>query len=133
MQWSCGAFMCGHCKPHELPQHHSNLTACRACVQSHCSSLCNAAVAVSSIVVSADGTWCGCLVQVRDKQDSLRACMEDLANLTDHYNNVRAAKELAQKELAKIKRQVEEARHDWTRKIRERRAEVQGQSHIMFW
>jgi ElaB/YqjD/DUF883 family membrane-anchored ribosome-binding protein len=68
------------------------------------------------------------LVQVRDKQDSLRACMEDLANLTDHYNNVRAAKELAQKELAKIKRQVEEARHDWTRKIRERRAEVRGQT-----
>lgn len=61
---------------------------------------------------------------MRDKQDSLRACMEDLANLTDHYNSVRTAKEMAQKELAKIKRQVEEAQHDWTRKIQERRAEV---------
>ena len=70
-----------------------------------------------------DGVLCEWL-QVRDKQDSLRACMEDLASLTDHYNSVRAAKELAQKELAKTKRQVEEARHDWTRKIRERRAEV---------
>jgi chromosome segregation ATPase len=69
---------------------------------------------------------CACAAQVRDKQDSLRACMEDLANLTDHYNSVRAAKEMAQKELAKIKRQVEEARHDWTRKIRERRAEVRA-------
>lgn len=68
------------------------------------------------------------MLQVRDKQESLRACMEDLANLTDHYNSVRAAKELAQKELAKIKRQVEEARHDWTRKIRERRAEVRTDS-----
>jgi uncharacterized protein YPO0396 len=64
------------------------------------------------------------LLQVRDKQESLRACTEDLANLTDHYNSVRAAKELAQKELAKIKRQTEEAKHDWQRKLRERRAEV---------
>lgn len=63
-------------------------------------------------------------LQVRDKQESLRACTEDLANLTDHYNSVRAAKELAQKELAKIKRQTEEAKHDWQRKLRERRAEV---------
>lgn len=75
-----------------------------------------------------DGVLCGWL-QVRDKQDSLRACMEDLASLTEHYNSVRAAKELAQKELAKTKRQVEEARHDWTRKIRERRAEVGGSAY----
>lgn len=68
-------------------------------------------------------------LQVRDKQECLRACMEDLANLTDHFNTVRAAKELSQKELAKIKRQVEEARHDWTRKIRERRAEVRSLLH----
>lgn len=77
----------------------------------------------------------GCVTQVRDKQDSLRACMEDLANLTDHYNSVRAAKEMAQKELAKIKRQVEEARHDWTRKIREHRAEVRCGvvTHRVLW
>eukprot|EP00882_Tetradesmus_deserticola_P013923 GHRQ01014789.1.p1 GENE.GHRQ01014789.1~~GHRQ01014789.1.p1 ORF type:complete len:353 (+),score=107.44 GHRQ01014789.1:1145-2203(+) len=64
------------------------------------------------------------LLQVRDKQDSKRACLEDLANLTEHYNTTRAAKEAAEKELAKTKRQVEEARADWMRKIRERRAEV---------
>jgi len=70
-------------------------------------------------------------LQVRDKQDCLRACTEDLANLTDHFNTVRAAKELAQKELAKVKRQVEEARHDWTRKIRERRAEVRASNMLL--
>lgn len=70
-------------------------------------------------------------LQVRDKQDCLRACTEDLANLTDHFNTVRAAKELAQKELGKIKRQVEEARHDWTRKIRERRAEVRARKMLL--
>jgi hypothetical protein len=63
-------------------------------------------------------------LQVRDKQECLRACNEDLANLTQHFNTTRAAKELAQKEAIKVKRQVEEARADWTRKIRERRAEV---------
>ncbi|WIA19827.1 hypothetical protein OEZ85_005735 [Tetradesmus obliquus] len=62
--------------------------------------------------------------KVRDKQDSKRACLEDLANLTEHFNTTRAAKEAAEKELAKTKRQVEEARADWMRKIRERRAEV---------
>jgi hypothetical protein len=61
---------------------------------------------------------------VREKQDSKRACLEDLANLTEHFNATRAAKEAAEKELAKTKRQVEEARADWMRKIRERRAEV---------
>jgi hypothetical protein len=64
------------------------------------------------------------LLQVRDKQDSKRACLEDLANLTEHFNTTRAVKEAAEKELAKTKRQVEEARADWMRKIRERRAEV---------
>ena len=63
-------------------------------------------------------------VQVREKQDSKHACLDDLANLTEHLNATRAAKELAEKELAKTKRQVEEARGDWMRKIRERRAEV---------
>ncbi|KAF8062960.1 hypothetical protein HT031_003799 [Scenedesmus sp. PABB004] len=96
--------------------------------------------------------------QVRDKQDSRRACLEDLGNLSAHLNATRGAREAAEKELAKTKRQasarprgesgsggaaaggrravlsnnnararapqVEEARSDWTRKIRERRAEV---------
>ncbi|KAF6261763.1 hypothetical protein COO60DRAFT_1636588 [Scenedesmus sp. NREL 46B-D3] len=62
--------------------------------------------------------------KVRDKQDSKRACLEDLANLTEHFNVTRAAKEAAEKELAKTKRQVDEARADWMRKIRERRGEV---------
>eukprot|EP00879_Flechtneria_rotunda_P017327 GHRR01018151.1.p1 GENE.GHRR01018151.1~~GHRR01018151.1.p1 ORF type:complete len:898 (+),score=438.17 GHRR01018151.1:161-2854(+) len=62
--------------------------------------------------------------KVRDKQESKRACLEDLANLTEHFNATRAAKEQAEKELAKVKQQVEEARSDWMRKIRERRAEV---------
>lgn len=61
---------------------------------------------------------------MREKQDCKHACLEDLANLTEHFNATRAAKELAEKELAKTKRQVEEARSDWMRKIRERRAEV---------
>jgi hypothetical protein len=61
---------------------------------------------------------------VREKQESKRNCLEDLAKLNDAYNTTRAAKELAEKELAKVKRQVEEARGDWMKKIRERRAEV---------
>jgi hypothetical protein len=33
---------------------------------------------------------CMCLHQVRDKQESKRACLEDLANLTEHFNATRA-------------------------------------------
>lgn len=62
--------------------------------------------------------------KVRDKQESKRNCMEDWTNLSEHYNATRAAKELAEKELAKVRRQVEEARQDWMKKIRERRGEV---------
>ena len=61
---------------------------------------------------------------MREKQESKRNCLEDLAKLSDAYNTTRAGKELAEKELAKVKRQVEEARGDWMKKIRERRAEV---------
>jgi hypothetical protein len=73
------------------------------------------------------------VLQVRDKQDSKRACLEDLANLTEHFNSTRAAKEAAEKELAKTKRQVEEARADWMRKIRERRAEVRMPQDLDSW
>jgi hypothetical protein len=62
--------------------------------------------------------------QVREKYDSKRACLTDLANLTSHLAATRAAREGAERELVKAKRQLEEARADWTRKIRERRGEV---------
>lgn len=62
--------------------------------------------------------------QVRDKQDSKRACLTDLANLSNHLAATRAAREGAERELAKTKHQLEEARADWTRKIRERRGEA---------
>ncbi|KAI8463263.1 MAG: hypothetical protein J3K34DRAFT_527117, partial [Monoraphidium minutum] len=65
----------------------------------------------------------GCM-EVRDKQESKRNCCEDMHNLGEHFNATRAAKELAERELAKVKRQVEEARQDWVRKNKERRNEV---------
>ena len=40
--------------------------------------------------------------QVRDKQESKRNCSEDLHNLVEHFNATRAAKELAERELAKV-------------------------------
>ncbi len=62
--------------------------------------------------------------KVRTKQDSKSNCLDDFTSLSEHYNTTRAAKEVAEKELAKVRRQVEEARQDWQKKIRERRREV---------
>lgn len=41
--------------------------------------------------------------QVRDKQESKRNCQEDLHNLGEHFNATRAAKEVAERELAKVR------------------------------
>jgi hypothetical protein len=41
---------------------------------------------------------------VRDKQESKRNCGEDMHNLGEHFNATRAAKELAERELAKVGR-----------------------------
>jgi hypothetical protein len=39
---------------------------------------------------------------VRDKQESKRNCLDDLHNLGEHFNATRAAKELAERDLAKV-------------------------------
>lgn len=39
---------------------------------------------------------------MRDKQESKRNCSEDLHNLGEHFNTTRAAKELAERDLAKV-------------------------------
>ena len=45
-----------------------------------------------------------CRRQVRGKQESKRNCGEDLRNLQEHLGAMRAAKELAERELAKVRR-----------------------------
>lgn len=61
---------------------------------------------------------------VRDKQLTKRNCSDDASALYDHYTTTRAAKEDAERELGKIKQQVEQQRRDWQLKIRDRRREV---------
>ena len=59
--------------------------------------------------------------EAREMQDNYQ---EDHAALVSYMHDMRAAKEDAERELAHARKMCEEARKDWTRKLKDRRKEV---------
>ena len=64
--------------------------------------------------------------KVRDARDAKTAAAEDHAALTQHMNDMRAAKEDAEKQLSRTRRLLDDAKKDWQRKLKDRKKEVQA-------
>ena len=50
--------------------------------------------------------------------------LEDYATLTQHMHDMRASKEEVERQLAKMRKMLDEAKKDWQKKMKERRKEV---------
>ena len=62
--------------------------------------------------------------KVRDAREMKTDSLEDHATLTQHMHDMRAAKEEAERQLAKMKRMFEDAKKDWHKKMKDRKKEV---------
>eukprot|EP00873_Tetraselmis_striata_P022804 jgi/Tetstr1/443068/TSEL_031126.t1 len=62
--------------------------------------------------------------KVREAREMKEDCLEDHAALTSHMHDMRAAKEESEKKLSQMKSQYQQGKHDWERKLGQRKKEV---------
>ena len=63
--------------------------------------------------------------KVRAARASKADAQEDHSTLTQLMHDVRARKEMSERQLGKMRRMLEEAKRDWQKKMRDRKKEVQ--------